>query len=282
MGSSEGKKPYKYPPRRPWKTRLQAIKFLLEIDGFVGESRWHGSRWAEWERRIRDGHEVEEKQIERIYNKRKKELTYDPRYDPAEWAGEDYMETLHLTNSMYAALVVGIWSRMEHFLQDVVRVCYQALDNREKALRKTQLFCQDSLARRRSKVTLKGCIKALKELQSDIPYNFDGIKEALKREVGVCLDQCTEYATVDATRILNNSFKHSKGRYEPRSGKSHTQIDKGLLKKWSILNDRKEIDYSKLPVKDLVVACSVFSRDLLGEVETALDNRTARRSGDGE
>ena len=72
------------------------------------------------------------------------------------------METCSLTNSMYAALVVSIWSEMEHFLKDIVSLCYRALKKRDGALRRTQKFCEDSLARQQPKVTLDSCIKELR------------------------------------------------------------------------------------------------------------------------
>lgn len=281
MGNIEGKKSHNYTPRSLWKGRLAMLKDFLEMDGFAGKSDWHGSRWAEWERRIRDGHEAEEAGIERIYNKRKTQQTCDPSYDPAEWAGEDYMETCRLTSLMYAALVVGVWSRMEHFLKDLVILCYLARDKRGKALRKTQRLCEDLLARKKPKATLKSCIKALKELQLDIPYAFDEIKKALSRELNVQLGQCAEYAIVDAIRILSNSFKHSNGLYNPQPGKPHTRIDKSLLEKWSI-DERMEIDYSKLPIMDLVAASSIFCHDLLGQVETALNKPIPRKAGRGK
>jgi len=46
-----------------------------------------------------------------------------------------------------------------------------------------------------------------------------------------------------------------------------------LLKKWSILNERSEIDYSKLSVKELVIACNGFCVDLLDRVKTHLESK---------
>ena len=100
--------------------RLITMRRFLLGDVFPDENSFCDSRWGSWNRRIQRAHTAEEKQIERIYNERKKRPSLDPSYDPDEWAGEDYMETCRLTNSMYAALVVSIWSEMEHFLKDVV------------------------------------------------------------------------------------------------------------------------------------------------------------------
>ena len=268
------RKKFEYVKRPEWRVRWHLIESVLLTDTFPDGDGYSGSRWDAWERRIQQGHAAEEKQIERIYKRRKKQAAHNPQYDPAEWAGEDYQETSRLTNLMYAALVVGIWSEMEHVLKNIVITCYQALEKRRKALELTLKFCKDSLADSQPNVTLDCCVKALKGLQSEVPYAFDEIKKVLKRDLCIQADHYPEYATVDAIRILNNSFKHTKGRYDPEKGKPHTHIDKGLLKKWPILDERKEINYSKLPVKDLVIACNAFCRDLLDKVETQLQKRT--------
>lgn len=251
---------------------------------FSDEDNYCYSRWASWEKRIQQGHTAEEKLIERMYNECKKQPSSDPFYNPDEWAGEDYMKTCHLTNSMYAALVVSIWSEMEHFLKDIVSLCRKARGNRRKALQKTQQFCKDSLARKLSnatqKTTLNSCIKALKELQAGIPYAFDEIKKAIEKEGCVKLTECANYAIVDAVRILNNSFKHSDGCYKPNDTDQHTQIDPALLDRWSVLDERNEIDYSKLPVKELVVACNSFCSDLLDKLEEVLKSKLGGPSDD--
>ena len=183
------------------------------------------------------------------------------------------MKTCRLTNAMYAALVVSIWSEMEHFLKDVVLHCYQALEKRKKAIQTMQKFCEATLAGTQTKATLGSCIKALKEIDAGIPYAFDEIRKALEKEVGVEVDQCAECITVNAVRILNNSFKHVRGCYQPEDGKPHTRIDEALMKRWSIVNERSEIDYSKLSVKELVIACNGFCADLLDRVETHLESK---------
>jgi hypothetical protein len=254
--------------------RWASIEQLLLTDVFPDQSGYHTSRWATWESRIQQGHKAEEQQIERIYERRSEEVSAEPPdHDPGELAGEDYLETCRLTSTMYAALIVGIWSEMEHFLKSVVRLCYQALDKRRIALTTTKRFCEDSLAEKKPTDTLESCIKAMKELASDVPFAFDDIKKALRKEVSIDVEQCTDFLAIDAIRILNNSFKHSRGRYEPESGQAHTQIHKSLLNKWPILDERNEIDYSKLPVEELVLACNGFCQDLLGKVENVLERK---------
>jgi len=270
MASRAQKRTLKRLPARRDHTVAFRRLFLTYV--FPDEGSYPDSRWASWEKRIKQGHDAEEKLIEQIYNKHKDQPGCDPSYDPAEWAGEDCLETWHLTNSMYAALAVSIWSEMEHFLKGVLSLCYQVLEKKKRALEETQKFCEDSLAGKLSrpaqKAKLESCIKALKDTQ--IPYAFDDIRIAIKKAVGVKVHQCTGYMTVDAIRVLNNSFKHNRGCYQPEHGKPYTQIDEALLKKWCIPDERDEIDYSKLPVKELVIACNSFCADLLHRVETQL------------
>ncbi len=81
-------------------------------------------------------------------------------------------------------------------------------------------------------------------------------------ETGVDLATLCDVRTVDAVRILNNTFKHNDGIYSPVAGQAHTVIDAGLLAAWAILDASNRIDYAKLPFKDLVMACGRFADDL--------------------
>lgn len=248
----------------PWKFRLDAIKRLMEHH-LPDQDNYYNSIWDDWEVRIKKGHKVEEKWI----NKRSKELA-DSGYDPGDILGEDYAKTWDLTNNMYAALIVSIWAEMENTLKSIVRACYAAHGKRKKALEKTLIFCKESLAGKKRKMpTLESCIKALKEIKAGVPYDFDGIKKTIKKETRIQLAKCRQYDTVDAIRILNNSFKHSNGKYKPEAGKPYTKINESLLQKWSI-KEKEDIDYSKLPIEKIVVACNAFCTDLLKKVEIKL------------
>ena len=261
-----------------WHLRLDSMLGFLLTDLFPpDEEEYAVSRWAAWEDRIQHGHSAEEAVIEKEHERRMSQPTYDPDEYIGSWAGEDYLETCRLTSTMRAALVVAIWSEMEHFLKDCVLLCWRALDKRTKLLRKVQRFCQQSLEAKKTRDSLKACVKALKELGVDMPFAFEEIEKTLKKEVGIELCHCAEYATIHAIRILNNCFKHNSGRYEPQEGKPHTRIDKTLLDKWSdaIRPGEDEIDYSYLPIRDLVIACNAFCTDLLNKIGGALDRRNA-------
>ena len=139
---------------------------------------------------------------------------------------------------MYAALIVSIWSELEHFLKNLVRTCYIACGEHKK-----------------------------------IPYNIEAINKEIERETGIQIDNCRGYNTVNAIRILNNSYKHSDGYYHPEKCKPYSQINKSLLKKWRIKEDRK-IEYSKLPIEKIVLSLNAFCTNILKKVEPILENRS--------
>jgi len=225
-----------------WKTRLDAIESLLEIGNpFPDQNGFFDSVWFLWKDRIENGHKEEEKQIQSTYKKWKDQIGHsdDPSFDPDELASDDYWQACRVTNSMYAALVVSMWSKMESFLKSILSICSDALRGKEKKTKE--------------------------------PYKFDEIKKSLKA-IGIQVEQCRNYTTVDAIRILNNSYKHSNGHYRPKKNKLHTQIDQDLLSKWKVLKNQNEdeIDYSKLPIQKIVVDCNSFCTDLLERIKAVL------------
>lgn len=219
-----------------WKVRISALQSLFRFEF----EDYFDSIWYNWERRIQQGHDAEEKIIERQYEKAKKQQSPDPYFDPDEWAGEDYMETCRLTSTMYAAMVVAMWARMEEFLFFTTGVCHNELNL--KANLGSPLRIK------------KVCQFFLKALKLDI------------QAMG-------SYSVVNAIRILNNAFKHNGGRYEAAPKEVHDRINGVLLERWDIVKENGDIDYSKLPIKELVEACNQFSRDLLDRIEVALQTR---------
>ncbi|MBI5748724.1 MAG: DUF1016 domain-containing protein [Nitrospinae bacterium] len=172
---------------------------------------------------------------------RHKELE-DSSYDPAFELSDDYFQTVSLANFMYATLVVAIWSEIELFLKSCVRLLYN---------------------RRRS--------------TQNVSHKFPEIKKAIKEEIGIQPERCKSYSTVNATRELNNSFKHSNGYC---NSKSYNQIQKSLLTRKALPDRRKRdtrkigknviVEYSKLPLPDILNACNEFCSNLLNRVESKL------------
>ncbi|MBW1669070.1 MAG: hypothetical protein JRJ66_13675 [Deltaproteobacteria bacterium] len=231
-------------PYGNWEMVLGALETLLSIgDPFPDQDGFFDSIWRIWKERIENGHNEEEKQIQSMYKEWKEQIGYsnDPSFDPDEWASDDYWQACRVTNSMYAALVVSMWSEMESFLRSIVSICSEALEKQKK---------------------------------NNEPHQFKEILRKLKN-FGIQVDQCANYLTVDAIRILNNSYKHSNGCYRPKEGRPYTRIDQTLISKWKIVKDQNEgeIDYSRLPIQEMVVDCNRFCSDLFGRVKAVLESK---------
>ena len=108
------------------------------------------------------------------------------------------------------------------------------------------------------------------DITADTPYEFGKVKDFSRETMNVDLCALPEYPTVDAIRILNNSFKHNDGVYRPDPARSHTQIDEGLLNRWQILDNNNKIAFSKLPIEELVVGCNTFCSGVLTTTEAAI------------
>lgn len=200
------------------------------------------SPWSDWEQRIKEGHQKEMDWIE----KQSQNWT-GTDYEFGEIFGEDYVRSRDLTNNMYAALVVSIWSEMENFLKTLIRMSYSVLGE-----------------------------------QKTPPARIDQIKNDFENKLGVKLEKCKSYSTVDAIRLLNNLFKHDSGYCDPES-EEYKKIKKSSTAKQAIPDKRKhdtrwragkiEVKYSALPLQDIILACNGFCTDLLGKVEIKLKNR---------
>ena len=252
-------------------SRWQVAKSSL-IRIFLHHNEYSDSKWADWEYRIKQG----QKAVEQNISKSLKKLKVPKDDYLPDWLAEDHIRACDLTNAMYAALVVSIWAEMEYFLKSLIRTCFSILEKKKKILEKTSKFCSDALTSSSvDKEALSNCIKELKDLQAGVPYDYKDIEDFFKKEFNIKLDSFKNYKIINAIRILNNSFKHTNGRYEP-TDKPYTKIDQKLLDKWGIFEDRKDFDYSKLPIENLVSVCNAFCHDLLDKVEQNLDETSKR------
>ncbi|HUU20736.1 MAG TPA: hypothetical protein VMW72_26555 [Sedimentisphaerales bacterium] len=223
-----------------WKRKLIFVQRYWK-DKFPSKDDYDFSVWAMWESRIRKGHKVEENLIAKAAKRWESSLTEEKKeLMPDDMFADDYWHALQITNAMYAALVVSLWSSIEGFLKDLACVCKRARHSNKKHPR----------------------------------FDFKRIKQSFK-EIGIDLKQLPKYSTVNAINIFNNSFKHSEGFYRPKSGKPYTHIDPKLLTKWESISKRfvdlKEIDYTKLPIRELVIACNLFFQSLLSAVKKNLE-----------
>ncbi len=249
---------------------------ILEHSHLADELDYDASDWAAWVKRIEAGHKEEEQYIERQQKKweakyAKIQKNADETYQD-DYLAEEYSRICGLTNAMYGALTVSLWSELESFLVGICRACYWALEKKETALKTVSDFCNKTLDKAIDEQELSSSIKKLKNLRGGIPYRIGDIKYSLKNDLKIDLEQITDYAIIDAIRILNNSFKHNRGWYKPKQNRPDTHISQVLLRQWGI-EEKKEIDYSKLPIKNLVLGSSAFRKELLERVERELANR---------
>ena len=240
MGSSKSVKPRRSP--MGWEVVLFAAKELIDYR-FPDKNSYDDSQWGQWVARIEKGHTDDEEWIDDFV----KSNANNPKYEDGlgEIVGDELAKAEELTNSMYAALIVTLWSQVELYLKTAARVV--------------------DMAKNRSK----------KALEENIKYGFNDIKGFLKKEVRIKVEDCAKCDLINAVRILNNSFKHSGGYYRPMDEKPHNVIEKSLLSNWEIAdkNDGRHIfAYSQLPIKDVVADCRIFFKDLFDKLEKALDN----------
>jgi hypothetical protein len=252
-----------------WRMHLQ----ILEHTNIADDLDYDMSEWADWVNRIEEGHKVEEQSIARREAKRKEKYSHLPE-DPneGEYLAEEYSRVSGLTNSMYGALIVALWSEMEHFFVGISKACYWALEKKETALKAVSDFCNKTLDTAIDQQLLKGSIRQLKNLQGGIQYRIDDIEKSLHQDLQIDLKKITGYEIINAIRILNNSFKHNRGYYKPKHNKPDTNISVALVNKWGI-EEKKRIDYSKLPIKELVLASSAFRKIILETVEREIAYR---------
>jgi hypothetical protein len=175
-----------------WRIALRLVALHAFRDDYLG------SRWYDWEQRIKKGHE---KEIEWIEKQSQSWTNTD--YDFGDVFGEDYVRACDLTNNMYAALVVSIWSEMESFLKALVRMGYSILKE-----------------------------------QKEPPTRFDRLKNVFENKLDIKLEKCKFYSTIDAIRLLNNYFKHDDGYCDPLT-EGYKKIKKSNVAKIAIPDRRK-------------------------------------------
>ena len=163
-----------------------------------------------------------------------------PKEEAGDWLEDEFYYANSVTDIMYAALIVSIWARMESFFKTLIKFTHPDL--------------------------LK------------IPYQIKDIKKHFKDDLNIELETISEYETIDAIRILNNSFKHSNGKYKPKPTKPWDHINPTLLNQWNI-KENENIEYAKLPVEDLVIACNAFTSELFARVEAKINNHALGSGG---
>lgn len=253
-----------------WKLPLRILKDRTERI-FCSERDFIQSSWGEWKRRIDAEHK---KEIERI-SALAATMDDDDSFSN-DWLADDTWEEWCLCNTMHAVVVVTLWSEMENFLKRLVQVVLYALEKERRALQGVKEFCEASLGGTVNHEELRNSIKELKDIQTGVLYVFPDMKKTIQRDLEIQIEQCSQYSTINAIRILCNSFKHNRGFYHPKADKPETQIDQALREEWNFLKEQNEIDYAKLPIQEMVVACHLFCLDICQRTEDIIPVRRER------
>lgn len=248
--AGEWRKEYERERRLFWKRRIQLSKHFVER---AFPSEFFCSLWDEWIERIKAGQQREVERLEKLAEEYKGFEPHpdDPPWDPMEDLSEDYHESVRVSQSMYAALVVALWAEVERLLKDHVGFARYAL----------QEF---------GIVPSESEKKIRKQFDAD-PYDKKGISDWLREFTALDISALPRHPEIDAVRILNNSFKHSESKYKPEEGKPWTQIESSVLASLACIGPEGKIDYSEVPFEQLVSACRDYCTALSDELVQALE-----------
>lgn len=218
-----------------WKLQISCMGDSFNHD-FPDEYGFIGSEWAEQVSRIQQGQKQEEVRLNKLLESKEK---YNS--NTLEDVAEDYYLSCSVTNNMYAALIVSLWSKSESMFMYLIQASKMALGDNPKSDK----------------------------------YTFKKIRDYFKSNINLELSSLPYFTIVNAIRILNNSFKHKDGRYYPDLEDSINRIDHSLIDNWNLLKGNEEINYSNLNIQELVLSCHSFFKKIIQLVESYL-NENAR------
>jgi len=221
-------------PKAQWTFLAMAANDMFPEKVFI-----HESVWGPWLVKIREGERKDEEYLE----SRGKELEAlsetllgkQFNIDPGEMLANEEYRSSTVTNNMYAALIVAIWSKCEQTLLKVSGLCAKHLD----------------------------CDKPL--------FRYDEQKKFFKK-LGIRFSALPGVLAVNGTRLLNNSYKHAGGYC---SQKSYHQITAQTANSWKI-KAKAKIDYSSLPVEDILSGCHEFFTRLIAVAQNAVETKKSK------
>jgi hypothetical protein len=207
--------------RKPaiWKSILSHNMLPPSDDDF------YDSEWFQWLERINTGFESEKERLEEELEGASEEY--------AEILSDDYCQAEQISSNMYAALIVSVWAKTEHFFWNLCRYC--------------ECFGLPSI---------------------DKNANIECYAKYFDDNLRIKLHSINNNQTANFLRVLSNAFKHNNGWYRPDS----YPVDKMLAAKYEISED-KPIKYIVLPIKELILNAGIFCQELLNKTETALKQR---------
>ena len=183
----------------------------------INDEEYYDSVWYQWIERIQEGQRHEQERVSDLVN----------QCGDVELFAEDFLKAEELSETMYAALAVAIWSHVEVFIKNTIYMCEICLKLKPHhyTINKT-----------------KGSVgKYIRYFNENLGINLKYL-------------QCYDF--VDAVRIISNCFKHNDGIYDKK-------IEETLEREWN-LEDGKPISYSKIHYRELIINCGLFCNDLKG------------------
>lgn len=155
---------------------------------FPDHDDFFDSIWADWKKRIENVHEKDLKKIMERHERQMNQFS-NSNFDPDAEADYFITQACKLTNTMYAGLIVAMWSEIESFLKRIISICAEAYGKRV-GITKIKNFCEDLLEGKEPDITLDDCIEILDKMKGPNQFfKFKELKKALKYW-GIKVEQC--------------------------------------------------------------------------------------------
>lgn len=196
----------------------------------LNDEEYYDSTWCQWIERIQEGQRHEQERIEKWVD----------QCGDVELFAEDFLIAEEVSEIMYAALTVAIWSNIESFIKKTICMCETILKQKRPNLDKIR------------RMNIVKCDEYLND--SNINVNLQSL-------------QCYDF--VNAARIISNCFKHNNGKYIEKSNNEKDKIEEALKREWD-LECGKRIVYRKINFHELIINCGLFCNDLKGHFKNKL------------
>ncbi|MGE4470845.1 MAG: hypothetical protein AB7D47_11995 [Desulfovibrio sp.] len=196
------------------------LENLLPAD----KTEFYDSLFHSWIERIEAGKKVELEWLE-------EHLKNIPEEHIEDYA-EDIVKADELSNDMYAALMVNIWSSFEKMFSNCVRAW-----------------------------NIESASPISPNMHRDM-YRIKTVLQTFKNKFGIDLKSLPKYEYANAVRCMANCYKHNGGKYKVPND---YPIDNNLAQKLGIIAERK-IGYANLPTLEILTSCGSFARSMLEEL----------------
>jgi len=198
----------------------------------LNDEEYYDSTWCQWIERIQEGQRHEQERIEKWVD----------QCGDVELFAEDFLIAEEVSEIMYAALTVAIWSNIESFIKRTILMCKKFLEQK----------CPDS-----------------DEIREIRWMNLRECSKYLDKHINASLESLQYYGFANAVRIISNCFKHNNGKYIEKSNNEKDKIEEALKREWD-LECKKRIVYRKINFHELIINCGLFCNDLKGHFKNKL------------